>query len=162
MKYFTNEWCFSRLDDDQIELAITRYNTYINQIYQTLPFVLKIMAKQINFHDGILSYACYAQDQNILILKGIFGDLQIGYFFLEIKYIDTINLKPDLLNSIFDKQLIEILSDEISKDSEGIYAHKMLFSTNSEIDIQFKDVQISIQNANPKEYKKNQCELKFI
>lgn len=157
MKYFTKEWCFSDLDDHEIEKRLTSYRNYISNIYKNLPFALKLLAKNINLHDGRLMKVSFIQDENLLLLNGIFGDLQNGYYFLEIKYVSISGLNTEELTSIFKDQEIVILSDEIEFFSDNFFSHKMLFSTKKDINIQFKDIQIVIRNATPKDYKKSCC-----
>lgn len=162
MKYFTKDWCFSNLDDDEIEKRLKNYRTYIHNVYKKLPFVLKNLIKTINFHDGKLEKVSFIQNKRTLILKGVFGDLEVGYYFLEVKYLKVSNLEIDFLDSVFKNQEIEILSDEIEVLNENLFSHKILFSTKQDINIQFQDIKITIQNAKPKDYKKLHCHLKII
>ncbi len=162
MKYFTKDWCFSKLDDQEIEQRLKSYRAYIQDIYKKLPFVLKLLAQNINLHDGKLEIVSFSQDKKFLMLKGVFGDLELNYFIFEIKYLNVSNLDVGLLASIFKNQEIEILSDEIEISAENLFSHRILFSTQKDIDIQFEDIEIKIQNATPKSYKKLCCQFKVI
>jgi hypothetical protein len=162
MKYFTKDWCFSKLDDQEIEQRLKSYRDYIQEIYIKLPFVLKLLVRNINLHDGKLEVVSFIPDKKALIIKGVFGDLELGYSVLEIKYLMVSNVNVDLLISIFKNQEIEILSDEIEILTEHLFSHRILFSTQKDIDIQFKDIEIKVQNSTPKNYKKLCCQFKVI
>ncbi len=162
MKYFTKEWCFSKLDDQEIEHRLKSYRDYIQDIYKKLPFVLKILVQNINLHDGKLEVVFFNKDEKILMLKGIFGDLESNYFILEIKYMSVCNLSVDLLASVFKNQELEILSDEIEVFAENLFSHRILFSTQKDIDIQFEDIEVKIQSASPGNYKKLCCKFEII
>jgi hypothetical protein len=162
MKYFTKDWCFSKLADQEIEQRSKSYRDYIQGIYKKLPFVLKLLTHNINLHDGKLEIFYFMRDKKQLIIKGIFGDIELNYFMLEIKYSNVFNLDAGLLKPIFQNQEIEILSDEIEILSENLFSHRMLFSTQKDIDIQFEEIELKIQNTNPKNYKKVLCQFKTI
>lgn len=162
MKYFTKEWCFSNLGDYEIDRISKSYKDYIDSTHAKLPFVLKILAKSLNLHDGRLMKVSYIQNEGSLLLDGIFGDLQTGYFFLQIRYLGVSGLSEEVLRAIFKDQVLEILSDEIELFSENYFSHKMLFSSKNEIDIQFKDIQIGIRTATSKDYKKYACHFEVV
>jgi len=162
MKYFTKDWCYSNLNDHEIEKRLKDYRTYISSIYKKLPFVLKVLVQNINVHDGRLKSVCFVQDKKLLSLNGIFGDLESGYFFLEIKYLKVSNPDVDLLTSVFSNQETVILSDELELLTEGLFSHRMFFSTKQDVDIQFNDIEITIKNATPKDYKKLCCQFKVM
>ena len=71
MKYFTKEWCFSDQNDEEIEYRATSYKEYINKIYKDLPFVLKILSKNVNFYDARINNITLFSDQDVLILNGV-------------------------------------------------------------------------------------------
>lgn len=162
MKYFTKEWCFGEIDDCKIEALSKSYKKYINNIYEKLPFVLKLLSRNINLHDGRLMKAIFNHEENSLLLEAVCGDLQSKYYFLEIKYYGIYNLKDKVLMSIFKNQEIEILSDEIEFFSDEYFSHKMFFSSMKDIDIRFKDLQIIFRSATSNEYKKCLCLFEVI
>jgi hypothetical protein len=162
MKYLTKEWCFSKLDDHEIEQRLKSYRNYIQGIYKKLPFVLKLLAQNINLHDGRLKTVSFSQNKRTLIIKGVFGDLDSNYFILEIKYLRVFNINLDLIRTFFENQEIEVLSDEIEFLSENLFSHRMLFSTQKDIDIQFEDIEMKIENTIPENYKNIHCHFKAI
>jgi len=162
MKYFTKDWCLSKLDDEEIERRLKSYREYIQEIYMKLPFALKLLVQNINLHDGKLEFVFFSPDEKKLTLRGIFGDLELNYFFLEIKYLMVSNLNIDLLTHIFENKKLEILSDEIEMLTDNLFSHRILLSTQRDIEIQFEGIELKIQNALPENYKKLCCEFKVI
>lgn len=161
MKYFTKEWCFSKLDDDEIEQRLQSYRNYIESIYKQLPFVLKLLVQSINLHDGRLKVVSFSPEKKKLVIRGVFGDLESNYFILEIKYLMVSNVSIDSLLCIFKNQELEILSDEIEVLAKNLFSHRILFSTQKDIDIQFQDIELTVQNTSPESYKKLCCEFKI-
>lgn len=162
MKYFTNEWCSSDLNDEEIENRATSYKEYINKIYKDLPFVLKILSKNVNFHDGRINKITLFSNQGILILNGVFGDIQSGHYFLEIQYRNTSSLNIQNLTDVFNCKKLEILSDEFELISENSFSHRIIFSSKKEIDITFQDIQISLRNATSNDFKNSCLKLEVL
>ena len=151
MKYFTKEWCFSEIEDDEIENRLRLYNDYINGIYSKIPFTLKLLTRHINFHDGKIRNIAFSEPEQSLKLSGIFGDKQSGYFFLELNYLTTKRFDINNLLGSCDKE-IEILSDELEALDDGAFSHKILLSTGESIDILFLNVSIKLKDATPRDY----------
>lgn len=82
MEYFTNEWFFSRFSEDHIETAKTEYWSYMDGIFDGLPFTIKLLAKSINLHDGIIIET--SREREKLNIDLFCGDLQTGYFLLQL------------------------------------------------------------------------------
>lgn len=162
MKYFTKDWCFSKLDDQEIQNRLKSYRDYIQDVYKKLPAVLRILVEHINLHDGKIALVVFNSEKKELLIRGVFGDLEVGYFFLSIKYLMVLNLDFNLLNSIFISDKLDVLSDEIEYLGDSYFSHRMLFSIKKDIDIQFKDIELEIQNANPRDYEKVRCQFKTV
>lgn len=162
MKYFTKDWCFSKLDDQEIENRLKSYRDYIQDVYKKLPTVLRMLVEHINLHDGKIALVVFNSEKKELLIRGVFGDLEVGYFFVSIKYLMVLNLDFNLLNSIFISDKLDVLSDEIEYLGDSYFSHRMLFSIKKDIDIQFKDIELEIQNANPRDYEKVRCQFKTV
>jgi hypothetical protein len=161
MKYFDEEWCFSTLNDHEINEKLTSYKKYVDSIYTTIPFVLKLFAKAISFHDGIINKVLFSGDNNSVMIQGVFGDLSTGYYSLEIKYKNVHNFNEEMFSSFFKDQSKEILSDEIEVLLNDRYAHRFFFSDKTEIEIIFEDVDVKIQNTHRGSYKRSICEFEI-
>lgn len=160
MKYFTKEWCLGILNEKKINSIANEYNEYIDKIYYKLPVTLKLLAKNVSLHDGIVKSVLFDKKNNILEIYGIFGDLQFGYFNLGLRYfnVDAINISK--VHEIFLNKNIEILNDEIEILSEEKFSHRFIFQTKQEFEILFTDIEITVTNASSKEHKMEICLLK--
>jgi|GEM_PF-3153532 len=162
MKYFTSEWCWGDLSDNKIREISQNYDNYINRTYSKLLFPLKLLAKNINLHDGIVKKIKLSPSMENLIFYGVFGDLEIGYFNLKLEYKNVRNFNVNVAFDIFSKKIVEIVRDEIEiiEDKNGIiFFHRFIFSNKSQFQIEFSDCSLKIENANAKNYKKKLCSL---
>lgn len=146
MKYFNQDWCDSKLDDSLIEKIQENYWKYIESIYDKLPFTIKILSKWVYFHDGFVKNLNINTKTKICKINCLLGDLQTGYFILNVKYSDAELLSNFNIKS-FHNQNIEILSDEFELLSCQKYSHKILFLNKKEIEIQFSSVEIFIKDT---------------
>ncbi len=162
MKYFTREWCSGGLSDEENDRIWEDYKKYIKDIYWKLPFVLKILTNDISLHDGIIKKTYFYVKEGVLEFSGIFGDLQIGYFGLNIKYFDVYKMDTAFLKSLFYKEKAEILYDEIEILPDNKYSHKLIFTNGKEMEIIFNDIELKITNEIPANYKKESSILEVL
>jgi hypothetical protein len=162
MKYFTQEWCWDDLSDTQVATVLQRYDAYINSVYLQLPFALKVLAKSMNLHDGIIKKVALSPLEKSFVLSGVFGDLEVGYFKLRIEYKGICNFDLRKTLAVFFKNKIEIIRDEIEvvkKNSNVNFVHRFIFSNKSEFQINFCDCSLEIESAALKDYVKKPCSL---
>ncbi len=157
MKYFSKEWCFSELEDREIQKRVDFYQKYIERIFNELPYVLKILLK-INLHDGIVKQVTFSKHSNNIKIIGLFGDLQVGYFALTLNYKGLINSNIENLITIFKEKKLNILSDELERKNK-YFSHKFLFTNQNEIDLNFKDLELQINNISSEDFKSGICNL---
>lgn len=162
MKYYTIDWCLSKLSDHEIDNIYDSYQNYMENIFEKIPFTMKILTRNIDLHDGLIKKVKFYKQSNMLTIYGIFGDLQIGYFLLELSYMQVQNIQPDKLERIFKNQNIEILSDEFELLNTDLFAHRMLFSNGNEIEYIFKNIEIKMSNVIPEYYKKEDCVFQLM
>lgn len=161
MKYFTEEWCFGRIKESEIKTISKSYLAYLEGIYEKLPFPIKLLSRQISLHDGILEEIQYNEKNATLTLKGSFGDLQVGFFFLRLQYSGVSDLNLNALSALCKEKKLEILNDEIELLSGDRYSHRIFFAVKREIEILFHELDIEIARIDGKEYDKS-CRLTFI
>lgn len=161
MKYFTEEWCFGKIKDSEIRRISKNYLAYLDEIYKKLSFPVKLLAKQINLHDGIIEEFKYYQKSAMLILKGSFGDLQVGYFSLQLKYLGIIDLNLNQLSSLCKEKKVEILRNEIELLPNDCYTHRIYFSVKKELEITFQNLEIEITCLDKKNHSRS-CQLTLI
>lgn len=54
MEYFTKEWFFSKLSEEDHERVVKEYGDDIDSVFDKLLFTLKILSRCVNLHDGIV------------------------------------------------------------------------------------------------------------
>lgn len=154
MKFFTEEWCSGKLKTSETKKVARDYQAYLDEIYDELPFPIKLLAKHINLHDGILGEIQYSKSSNMLILNGSFGDLETGYFSLQLKYLGISNFDLNQVASLCKNQKLEILRDEIELLTTGGYSHRLFFAIKKELEIFFRNLEIEIKYIDAKDYYK--------
>ena len=148
MKYFTNDWFFSRLSEEDMEKLVEQYSNYISSVFEKLPFVLKMLVKSVNLHDGIIVTSSL-EEKNVLALELFCGDLQSGYFLLNLSYA---GISEDSRNLERLERFAEVHAAELEVVSD-VFCHKLLLSSGSEIEIKFSDVSLRICSKTAKDYK---------
>jgi hypothetical protein len=144
MKYFTRDWLSGNISQQKINQVIKDYWSYIESLLPKLPASVKELAKEINFHDGIIHEAVIDKELKRLKLKNRCGDLQVGYFDLEIDYID-VNLQLldiQLIESLVIGKRSEVLYDEVDIEEDNVFVHRMLLSPIEEVIVYFRNLEI--------------------
>ena len=162
MRFFTKKWHAGNMEDREMNETLNKYNEYITQIYAQLPVTLKILAKSISLHDGFIKNVLFFENQRKIIISGIFGDLEFGYYTLKLKYMDIQLKNLKLMKDIFSNKKLEILFNEIEVLHSNIYSHKFLFSSEKEIEIIFQNLELEIINDIPDNYKISKCLFNVI
>lgn len=159
MRYFTEEWHKGLLSDEEMDDKIDSYNQYLERIQPKLPFTLKMLTQKTNLHDGIITKVLCNIPKKELIVSGVFGDLQAGYFNMTIAYKNVQNLDILKIKNIFGSKESQILSDEIFLMNQQSFSHNILFSSYRELEIKFTDIELKINSVSPKNYFLKPCEL---
>lgn len=157
MKYFTQDWCDSKLSDSSIEKIQEKYWKYIESVFREFPYTIKILSRWVCFHDGFVKNININKRAKTIKMNCLLGDLQSGYFLLSAKYSEA-DLLSDFSIKSLDNNNIEVLSNEFELLSNEKYSHKILFSNRKEIEITFSKVVFSIQDITSRvQYK---CKVK--
>ena len=151
MKYFTNDWFFSKLSEDEIDRISDEYWAYIDSIFEKLPFTLKILSKSINLHDGIVVNTNFNRESHLLKLDFFCGDLQSGYFLLQLEYS---GISDQSKNVDRFEPYVEIFTDELEIVGINHFIHRILLSNKIEVQMEFSDLIIKIVNKTPEDFDK--------
>lgn len=155
MKYFTPLWYGEVLDEELSDEEATKirdsYWEYIENISEQLSFPLRMLAKQINLHDAVVTKFCYNSKEKSVFLQAYGGDLQVGYFCLECNYSGVSKYWNSLgeNGSLIQK---EVLSDEIEMLQPQCFSQRFLFKKLNEMEIVFENVSISLCTINADDY----------
>jgi hypothetical protein len=161
MKYFTKKWCSYKLSEEELAQAEKLYEQYINKIFDKLLPSIKVLTKSLSLHDGIIRNVIFNEKNKFLVLSGIFGDLEFGYYSLEIKYIHSF-IDKELLTQVFFNKEVEIIRDEIEMLSDNQFSHSIIFSSKDDIKISFSNLEIKIIDTIATEYNVKKCKLNII
>lgn len=149
MKYFTKEWFFSRLGEVDMEKIAEQYWNYIDSVFEKLPFALKMLAKSVNLHDSIVIASVLEEKSRILTLELFCGNLQSGYFLLQLMYT---GVSEDSQNLEGLEKFVEVHANELEVVSSG-FCQRFLLSSGSEVEIKFLDVSLQVYTKTAKDYK---------
>ena len=150
MKYFTRAWAHGEPSDAENASIVRSYDRYIERITRLLPRPLATLARGISLHDALIRRVIADFDRHSLRLELLCGDLQVGYFDLEILYhnVEWGFLDQEALARRARDQETEILYDEVERITESVYEHRILFWPEDEIAIRFGDLDLQRRPRN--------------
>lgn len=139
MKYFTRAWATGGLTDADYESVLPSYRRHFDRIEGSLPAGLITLARELSIHDGLIRRVVVDRQADTLALELLCGDLQIGYFDLDLVYgqVDWGVVDIIALARRAEDRDTEILYDEVDCQSKGVYEHRILFEPDDEIEIRF-------------------------
>lgn len=136
MNYFTPAWHSGNLDDETCSKMAWDYKQHLANILPSLPPEVQTLATSINIHDGLLWKAEADPEQGLLRLALRCGDLQVGYFDLELEY-QQVDFAPELIKALRRLSVVnleqlstpypnEALYDEVDRN-DALVVHRILF-----------------------------------
>lgn len=99
MKYFTPAWHRGDLTDEASGRAFGDYQRHLAGLLPNLPPEVRMLAARVNIHDGLLWEVAVNLELGTLRLTLRCGDLQVGYFDLELEY-EQVDLIPELTEAL--------------------------------------------------------------
>ena len=121
------------------------YWKHIEEIKPLLPEPILTLATKTNLHDGLFREVRFDKESRQLFLGLRCGDIQQGYFDLDLDYKETTISKEDLdalMRSVKNPK-IEVLYDETYVDV-NTYTHNILLWPYQEIEIRYEGLAYSI------------------
>ena len=136
MKYFTPAWHRGDLDNEASDRAWGDYQRHLAGLLLDLPPEVQTLAASVNIHDGLLWRAEADPEQGLLRLALRCGDLQVGYFDLELEY-QQVDFAPELIKALRRLSVVkleqpstpypnEALYDEVDRN-DAFVVHRILF-----------------------------------
>ncbi len=138
MKYFTEAWLSDEMDNEAQWAVAKEYQRHLAALMPYLPPDVQTFAASVSLHDGLLSRAVADTEQATLRLTLRCGDNQVGYFDLDLHYIQVL-FTPEAVESLaglaaspsFEDmhnmyRCSEALYDELDRESET-FVHRILF-----------------------------------
>ena len=141
MQFFTREW-MSELDDRKYKATIPAYKAHLDRISPLLPGTVWTLARGVNIHDGLIRSVDLRRKRRALKLALRCGDLQVGYYDLDLAYrgVDWAASNLRDLASIARNVRTEAAYDEVDADStdgETRAFHRIIFQPKGEIEVVF-------------------------
>lgn len=125
MNYFTPEWLRSDID----EHPGRKYQDHLASLLPHWPSDVQRLAAHISLHDGLIRELAWNTDEATLHLRLRYGDLQVGYFDLDLHYSGVLFSQLDwssLLALSANRRSSSALYDEVDEDA-GRFVHRILF-----------------------------------
>jgi hypothetical protein len=133
VQYFTRNW-YAGDDDADRSITVDAYWRHVDAIADRLPPTVRTFAREVNLHDGRFRAVTFAPSTGILELKLRCGDLEVGYFDLDLTYtgVHLPNTALARLAATVNNPTAEILYDEIDLDRQGRFVHRLALWPASE------------------------------
>ncbi len=124
MNYFTPEWHSGYVDEHPGK----KYREHLVPLLRQWPSYVRLLANSINLHDGQLRKFAWNIDEATLFLRLRCGDLQVGYFDLDLHYSGVLFSQADWasLLTLSASKSSSALYDEVDEDN-GRFVHRILF-----------------------------------
>lgn len=133
MNYFTPAWHSGEIEDED-NAVYKRYQKHLDGLLPQWPPDIQALAVGISLHDGLIRELSWDADEATVFLNLRCGNLQVGYFDLDLHYSGVLFSPPDLqsLAVLKSDKVGEALYDEMD-EKEGRFVHRILFISSEKI-----------------------------
>jgi hypothetical protein len=137
MRFFTREWPSGLLSEELWRSVSVQYDRHFRNFLPKLPETIAQLGTTISIHDGLIQSAAVDQRTKELHLLLRCGDLQVGYYDLNLHYsgVQFGSLDLATLAAVARDSQVECLHDELDMDENSVYVHRILFTPTGEITI---------------------------
>jgi len=144
MKFFTREWANGTLEEGESRRLERSYDLHLTSIMPKLPRDAQLLASEISIHDGLIKNIKVDRSTRTISLELICGDIQKGYFDLDILYRDAKLIEMDIntLETLTKDQRTELLYDEFEQLDNSKFIHRILLEPEGELAFSFDDLRI--------------------
>ncbi len=157
MKFFSRSWAGGKMKDREASAVARAYQTHVDEILPDLPATVQTIARGVNIHDGLIRSIQVNRRPGTLILRLRCGDLQGGYFDLDLRYssVDFTSSNLADLAAIAADERTEALYDEVDRTESAeprLAVHRILFWPRGEIEIVFGALALSLVPTDGREF----------
>ena len=158
MLFFTPAW----MKGDAEEEALAAYQTHLQAIGRGLPIRVLDFIRTVSMHDGRIQRVCYGRGSQLVMLLRC-GDVQVGYYDLELTYRDVSLGKSDVrsLAAICLAPAEELLYDEFDLVDDMV-VHRILFSSLREVSLVFRRMDHRVASASSRDFDRGVDDLEGI
>ena len=124
MNYFTPEWHRGYVEEHPGK----KYREHLLPLLRQWPTPVRMLANSISLHDGFICKFAWDTQKATLFLRLRCGDLQVGYFDLNLHYFGVLLSPLDWGNllAISTSRMCSALYDEVDEEN-GRFVHRILF-----------------------------------
>ncbi len=154
MKWLTRAWASGGLDDDEWEAHWRAYRVHCAEVRPRLSGGAERLLDGINLHDAKI-HSCHHQPDGALVMRTVLGDLQVGYEFVELTYLDAeLRVEPrhDGADVSLTDPKTQILYDEVDVQADGRFVHRVLLSPDGEYEVVFSTLVERREAATPADW----------
>ena len=157
MRFFTREWHAGKVSDIEANSASTTYAAHIETLLPKMSATVRALAQSINLHDGRVRKISFDISNRTLIVAMHCGDLQTGYFDVDLVYADVDVRTSDLseVDAIASDTEAEALYDEVDVSPDGQWIHRVLFWPYREICIVFAKLGLRLEPRENREFRRD-------
>jgi hypothetical protein len=139
MRFFTKEWLSGELTDAAFDAVPTAYHLHLAMLQ--LPLDVSTLTT-VDIHDAVLLAIQHEPQSAQLTLLFRCGDLQRGYFNLNIKYSGVV-LDEETLSVVYKAMQTqdEFLYDEVDRLDDH-FEHRFILSSHNEVRVSFATVTV--------------------
>lgn len=139
MRFFTRD---RELSEEGWDLAMREYHSHLAALAPSLPPAVLDLATERNLHDGLIVSGTLLLGLRTLRMVLRCGDLQVGYYDLELEYrgIDMAALDIDGLAAIVRSPSHELVRDEVDAIRGTTFVHRLRFHPEGEIELRFESL----------------------
>ena len=141
MQFFTRAWLAGELTDEEYASSLSGYHQHLANISAHLSSQVREFIKVVDLHDGLIRKIVIDHTEKTLGLDLRCGNLQVGYYDVDIQYRGIQLGRPvvAILAGVAQAEG-EILSDELDIVDDGGFEHRIIFDSYEEISILFGDL----------------------
>ncbi len=139
LRWFPPGWDEGDPDEHQAVIA-DYYGRHLPALTGAMSESLRWLAQVANLHDAQASELRRGDSEAELRL--LVGDLQVGYQWVTLQYADA-TVEPALAETLLLGPYTEVLYDEVDREADGGWEHRLSLRPQGEVVIRFKDVQVS-------------------
>ena len=124
MNYFTSEWHRGYVEEHPGK----KYREHLLPLLRRWPTPVRMLANSISLHDGFIRNFVWDTQESTLFLRLRCGDLQVGYFDLDLHYSGVLFSQLDWtsLTALSANKNSSALYDEVDEE-DGRFVHRILF-----------------------------------
>lgn len=147
MRYLTRGWANGELPDDEADKARDAYWAHLASIEDRLPPEMLRLTREVTLHDGVIEQIAWNAKEQLLEATLICDDRANGLARVELRYFGA-QLGRERIAALRRAALsreTELLYDELDVGDDGLLCHRILFSPNEEVTLDFERIEVQIE-----------------